>query len=268
MKNCLACGHAQDDGRFCGKCGAPIENAAQERAATTHSVSDEQPNSQYTQTAQRTTQSNEQIELIKKQSKLYVNYFVEQLKMPSANFNVEATWKNSIISMIIYVVLTALSVFTLIKQIFSRGFGFFESIGPSFIQVFFYMSLFISLLIAISIFAIFLTAKLFSESLSFTNVISKIGNYYTLPIAIMVLSILLGLLKSFSYSTTMIYIGFALAIGIIPIFVMIKLLSNKSKNIDSFYGFVFYLVVTCILSSIVFSFMIDSAIGEVFKFFK
>lgn len=50
-------------------------------------------------------------------------------------------------------------------------------------------------------------------------------------------------------------------------FVMIKLLSNKSKNIDSFYGFVFYLVVTVILSSIVFSFMINSAIGEMFKFF-
>lgn len=76
----------------------------------------------------------------------------------------------------------------------------------------------------------------YSESLSFTNVISKIGDYYTLTIAIMVLDILLGLLKSFSYSTTMIYIGFALTIGIIPMFVMIKLLSNKSKNIDSFYG--------------------------------
>ncbi|MEB2279978.1 hypothetical protein LAV73_08170 [Lysinibacillus xylanilyticus] len=34
MKNCLACGHEQDDGRFCGKCGAPMEDAAQERAAT------------------------------------------------------------------------------------------------------------------------------------------------------------------------------------------------------------------------------------------
>ncbi|GAB0169004.1 zinc ribbon domain-containing protein [Lysinibacillus sp. CTST325] len=262
MKNCLACGHAQDDGRFCGKCGAPIENAAQERAATTHSMSDEQPHSQYTQTAQSTTQSNEQIELIKKNSKLYFNYFFEQLKMPSANFNVEATWKNSLASMIIYVVLTALSVYVLTKNIFSGGFGIFQSLSPSFIQVFFYMSLFISLLIAISVLGIFLTSKLFSESQSFTNVIRKIGNYYTLPIAFAVLSILFGLFQSFKYSIMMIYGGVALVIGIIPIFVMIKLLSNKSKTIDSFYGFIFYLIVAGILSKIIFSFIIDSAIGQ------
>ncbi len=266
MKKCLACGHAQDEGRFCGKCGTPLENAAFEQAATINNVSDEQPQSQFTQTVQGNTQNSEQIELIKNQSKLYFNYFLEQLKMPSTNFNVEATWKNSLTNMIIYVVLTALSVFMLIKNFFSGGFGFFESVGPSFIQVIFYMSLFISLLIAISVSAIFLTSKLFSESLSFTNVINKIGNYYTLPIAITILSILLGLLKSFTYSIMMIYFGFALAIAIIPIFVMIKLLSNKSKNIDSFYGFIFYLVVTGILSAIIFSFIIDSSIGEYLDF--
>ncbi|MGE7911096.1 hypothetical protein [Lysinibacillus xylanilyticus] len=265
MKNCLACGHAQEEGRFCGKCGTPFENAALEQAATMNSIKDEQQ-SQYAKTVQGTTQNNEQIELIKKQSKLYFNYFLEQLKMPSANFNVDATWKNSITSMIIFVVLTALAVFALIKTFFSGGLGFFESFGPSFIQVFFYMSLFITLLIAISVFAIFLTSKLFSESLSLTNVISKIGGYYTLPIVIMVISILLGLLKSFTYSIIMIYIGVTLTIGFIPIFVMIKLLSNKSKTIDSFYGFIFYLIVTSVLSWIIFSFIIDSAIGEYLNF--
>ncbi|QQP13151.1 zinc ribbon domain-containing protein [Lysinibacillus agricola] len=266
MKNCLTCGHTQDDGKFCGKCGTPFENAALEQAATINSMSDEQPQSQYAQTDQGTTQSSEQMELIKKQSKLYFNYFLEQIKMPSTNFNVEAAWKNSVTSIILYVLLTALSVFVLIKKFLSGGFGFFESYGPSFIQVFFYMSLFISLLIAINVLAIFLTSKLFSENLSFTNVISKIGNYYTLPVAITVLSILLGLLGSYKYSIMMLYIGFVLVLGCIPIFVMIKLLSNKSKSIDSFYGFIFYLVVTGILSAIIFSFIIDSTIGNFLDF--
>lgn len=64
----------------------------------------------------------------------------------------------------------------------------------------------------------------------------------------------------------MLYIGFVLAIGIIPIFVMVKLLSNTSKIIDNFYSFIFYLVVTAILTSIIFSFIIDSTIGDYLSF--
>lgn len=268
MKNCLTCGHSQEEGKFCGKCGAPLESSVLEQAATINDMNDyqDQPQSQFAKTVQETSQSSDQIELIKKQSKLYINHFLEQLKNPSANLNVEAAWKNNIISMVIYVIITALSVFMLLKRFTSGGFGFFESYGPSIIQVIFYMSLFLTLLIAINVLAIFLTSKLFSENLSFRNIISKIGNYYALPIAITILSILLGLLKSYTYSIFMLYAGFTLAIVIIPIFVMINLLSNTSKIIDNFYSFIFYLVVTGVLSAIIFSFIIDSAIGDYLGF--
>ncbi|KUF35482.1 MULTISPECIES: zinc ribbon domain-containing protein [Lysinibacillus] len=268
MKNCLTCGHSQEDGKFCGKCGTPLESAALEQAATINNMTDyqNQPQPQAGQAAQETSHSSDQIELLKKQSKLYFNHFLEQLKKPSADFNVEIAWKNNLTSMIIYVLITALSVFLLIKSFTSRTFGLFESYGPSIIQVILYVSLFLILLMAINVLAIFLTSKLFSENLSFTNVISKIGSYYALPIAVTILSILFGLLKSYTYSMIMLYIGFVLAIGIIPIFVMVKLLSNTSKIIDNFYSFIFYLVVTAILTSIIFSFIIDSTIGDYLSF--
>lgn len=67
MKNCLTCGHSQEDGKFCGKCGTPLESAALEQAATINNMTDyqNQPQPQAGQAAQETSHSSDQIELLK-----------------------------------------------------------------------------------------------------------------------------------------------------------------------------------------------------------
>lgn len=258
MKKCLACGHEQEEGRFCGKCGEEIEKLVSDEVAATAS-------SNFEQQPQVTSQNSEQLEKIKEQSKMYFNYYMQQIKVPSTHFNTtELSFKNSIISIILYVILTTLSVYVLIKGFI--GGGLFESYGPSFFQIFLYMSVFFVLLITISLVAVFITTKLFSEDLTFKDVISKFGGYYMLPMMLSVIGIFLALFKSYSFATISIYVGLAIVTGVIPMYIMVKLLSSKSKGIDSFYAFIFYIIVTIILMVIVISFIIDSTIGEYLQY--
>ncbi|MEO4054055.1 zinc ribbon domain-containing protein [Solibacillus sp. CAU 1738] len=263
MKKCLKCSHEQEDGRFCGKCGAEIELSVQDEVAATANTNFKQ----IPQQPQVTQESSEQIEKIKEQSKMYFNYYMQQLKVPSTHFNAtELSLKNSAISIVLYVILTALSVYVLIKGLF--GGGFYDYYGPSFFKIFLYMSVFFILLITISLVAVFVTTKLFSEDITFKEVISKFGGYYMLPIMLSILGILLALFKSYSFASISIYIGLAIVIGVIPIYIMVKLLSSKSKGIDSFYAFIFYIIVTIVLMVIVASFIIDSTIGEYLEYLQ
>lgn len=263
MKICLTCGSKQEKGNFCEKCGGQMDNVELEQAATVADTLDQEESIKYESNNSSSLQNSEQLENIKKHSKMYATYFIEQLKTPTVHYQVNTAWKNSLANIVLYIILTAISVYFLIRSMVGGFFGGFDSYAaPSFIKIMFYFSIFIVLLISINMLAVFITSKLFSEEIGFAKVVHKIGNYYTLPIIFSVLGIVLVIIKSFTYSTLIINIGFIMAIFIIPFFVMVKLLSNKSKGIDSFYALLFYLVVTGVLSYIVFSFIIDSAIGN------
>ena len=247
MKTCSSCGHVQNDGNFCGKCGGKFEGAAELQTAT---LAEQQP----------VQQSSEQLDKLKEQSKMYVGYFTQQLKTPSG----QPDLKNSLINIGLYILLTVLAVYSLMNQMFSSSY-FFD--GPSFIQVFLYAAIFFIVLNGIGVTAVFLTSKFFSENLSFKEVINKFGGYYALPILLSVVGIVLAVLKSYTIAMISIYFGLIVAFGLIPIFVMIRQLSLKSKGIDSFYAYMFYLVLNVIFGVIIGLFIADSAIGEMISYF-
>lgn len=248
MKTCSTCGHVQNDGNFCGKCGGKLEGAADVQAATV------------TQEQQPVQQSSEQLEKLKEQSKMYFSYFMQQLKKPSG----QSDLKNSLISIGLYILLTVIAVYSLINRAFSNSY-YFE--GPSFMQIFFYAAIFFIVLNAIGVTAVFLTSRFFSENLSFKEVINRFGGYYALPIILSVVGILLAFLKSYSIAMISIYFGLIIAFGLIPVFVMIRQLSLKSKGVDSFYAYMFYLLLNVIFGVIIGLFIADSAIGEMLSYF-
>lgn len=249
MKTCSTCGHVQNDGNFCGKCGGKLEGAAEVQAAA---VSQEQ---------QPVQQNSEQLDKLKEQSKMYFGYFMQQLKTPTGKTDL----KNSLISIGLYILLTVIAVYSLINRLFSNSYSYYIE-SPSFIQIFFYAAIFFIILNAIGVTSVFLTSKFFSENLSFKEVINRFGGYYALPIVLSVVGIVLSFLKSYSIAMICIYFGLIIAFGLIPVFVMIRQLSLKSKGIDSFYAYMFYLVLNVIFGAIIGLLIADSAIGEMLDY--
>lgn len=244
---------SQDEGNFCGKCGAQFEVQGEDQIAVT------------TQEKEPAQQTNEQLEKIKEQSKIYFNYFVQQLKTPSGHLTEQNGIKNSVISIAIYVLITVLAVYTFLRRFL--GSSYFGYIGPSFFQTFLYVTIFFVLLIGISATAVYLTSKLFLENLKYTVIINRFGGFFAIPILLSLVGLLFALIKSIAVATLCIYTSILVAFGFIPIYVMIKQLSVKSKGIDSFYAYMFYLLVTLVLGGIIAFFITDSALGEMLSYF-
>ncbi|WHT48161.1 hypothetical protein QNH10_19395 [Sporosarcina thermotolerans] len=157
MKTCTVCGNAQSEGNFCGKCGGKLDGQAGGQTAAT------------TQSVQPVIEKSEQLEKVKEQSKMYLSYFAKQLKSPS----VQSDSRNSLISIGLYILLTVLAVYILLKGFLSNP--YISYIGPSFFQIFFYATIFFLILIGVNTTAVFLTSKFFSENLKFSEVLTKLG---------------------------------------------------------------------------------------------
>lgn len=263
MKSCPTCSHTQEDGNFCGKCGTPLSDHTEQTSVPETVATNQEAvysESHSTTSQPEPTQPNEQIEKLKTESKQFFSFLLQQLKSPSQHFNqVNSGIKNSLISISLYILLTAIAIFSIVRSLFGGGYGYF---GPSLVQVVFYLTLFSLLVLAVNLTAIFVTSKLFSESLTFGEVTRKVGGYYVLPIAFSLGSILLALIHSYTLSSIILYIGAILAFGTVPTFVMMKLLASKSKSVDGFYAFLFYIAFTAVIGFILGLLIMDSAIGE------
>lgn len=263
MKTCPTCKHTQEDGYFCGKCGTSLSDHTGQTTVTETAATQQQAvyrESDPIRPQAEPEQSNEQIEKLKNESKQFFSFLLQQLKSPSHHFDqVETSMKNSLISILLYILLTALAIFSIIRSLFGGGYEYF---GPSLVQVVFYLTLFSLLVLAVNLTAIFVTTKLFSENHSFGEVTRKVGGYYALPIACSLGSILLALIHSYTLSGIVLYIGAILAFGTVPTFVMMKLLARKSKSVDGFYAFLFYIGFTAVIGFILGLLIMDSAIGE------
>ena len=267
MKSCTVCNNTQASGNFCGKCGGPLESevAATNNPATPNSFT--QPthtNIQQPSSTEVTVQSNEQLDQLKEHSKAYFTYFVQQLKSPSTNAHEVSNQKNHLTSLIVYMVLTAISIYSLLNS--TIGASAFSIVTPSFFQILLYSIIFLAILIGVSLVSIYITSKLFSDTLTFKNILSKIGSYFALPITLSAVGILLSILGSNLIASFSVYIGICLAVGLTPLYVMIKQLQIKTKGIDGFYAFLFYLIVTAIIGAIIGVFIMDSTIGDMLDY--
>src|SRR5699024_6690988 len=171
MLKCSNCGHEQESGKFCGKCGQPLTqptNAGTEETAATAAVNTQQnhvqnaqpnPNTQQPQQPQQQAQQqqvNPTVEKMKATSRSYWAYFVRYIKQPSLAFQSGATeFTSAIISCVLYVVLLALSVYFLVRQ---NTYGMFDA---TFFMHFIGVVLFLVVIIALMSLYIFFTILYF-----------------------------------------------------------------------------------------------------------
>ncbi|NYF23579.1 YIP1 family protein [Sporosarcina sp. JAI121] len=257
--NCVNCGHSQQIGKFCGKCGtpfAPINNGTEmpEKAATAPNI---------THAQQASVEPNIHVEKIKGQTKIYGNYFMQHLKRPSHAFNrSHEGFQNGLISVILLGVFFALTV-----SAFSSG--LLSGNGSNFISVFSSTIFSIVIMMGLPIVSLFIINKLFGPQFSFKSIISIYGAHLSPLIIGAGAAFLLVLLKSFIVGNIILVVVLLFAIFILPLYVISALLTKKSTNtLDPLYGFTLYLVSFAILLIISITILADSALGEFIEMFE
>lgn len=253
---CTNCGHSQDEGKFCGKCGTKLEStplmenvAVNEQAATT--VSHEQPIQQTV-----TAEPNIHVEKIKDQSKMYGSYFTRQLKRPALSFNQLPTeFTNGIISIVLLVMLISISFVTFIKS-------FVGEYGPGFLSIFTNTFIFSIIAIGIVTLSLFMISRFFGPQLTFKSICSVYGGHLSPLLIASVVSILLMFLKSYTYGNILLSIVFLFAVFILPLYLISSLVTKQSSSIDPLYGFMLYIAAFSILFFIFVTILADSSLGE------
>lgn len=299
MKKCNHCGFEQEDGKFCGKCGSPLEDKATAQSSesdksekadginqsVSQQASDEEnqgsqsPSSEQDEiaatTAQRETTvqnssstasqnaqaENDMVEKMKETSKEFWSYFTYYLKQPSHIFAERGNeFTNGIINIVAMLFLFSLSTYFLFRNFMSATMGSFSPSVP-FFPIFGNTLFFTAIFILLVIGILFGINKLFGSEYSFKEIISIYGGHLSLTTIVVAAAFILLLVKANLIGMILIAIVFGLAITTTPLYLISSLLTRKSKSLDPFYGYLIYTVAVAVGFIILFTILADSAVG-------
>ena len=259
---CVNCGHEQESGKFCGKCGNasgvtsnPTVEAGQ--TATVDSVP-QQPTPP--------AQPNEHIERVKKTSEVYISYAKEFIRQPSRIFQVtDQQYLNSIITISIILLLASYTVFLAVKTFHKNTIGvaggLLDLVGGDLLSVFlpkveFFpifskAFMFFLMLLAISVAISFAVTKLSKQQLNFKQLISIYGTLLLPVIGIVLLAFLSVLINKLIFGLALLAIGFAVAVYVFPLRVVFTHFGGESKLDASHKGMIYFVGFTFICYVIV-----------------
>jgi hypothetical protein len=276
---CVNCSHEQASGKFCGKCGTPLQvaetpvleeipvsNPVNETVATVESASVAQPS--------QPTKPNEQVELVKETSKKYIEYVKEFAVKPSRIFtNPESQFTNALITLAILLLLASYTIFSAIKSVYNStmaGFGndfadLFESQTPKlpFFSIFGNTFMIFLSLVALSVVVTLVVLKISKQPVNFKSLVSIYGTHLIPVIGIVVLSFLLVLINNLVFGMGLFFLGIAMTVFLYPVRIVTHNFIEELKVDVSHRGLMYfggfsialYVVVTQYLISKVGSFM-------------
>ncbi|WP_368652767.1 hypothetical protein AB4Y30_13640 [Ornithinibacillus sp. 4-3] len=282
---CPACGHEQETGKFCGKCGTALtENQANQSSSGISNeekvqdsiienqdsvdmsrenvaIKQEEPAKEKT-VDEQLAQSNVNMEVIKEKTMNYWNYVVDYAKQPSKVFNYKQhELLSAIITILIFTFFISLTVFSYLK-FFSAEVFYLSSEGIKFFPVIFYTGLFILLTMGIATLCLFLVIKLFGPDYVYPKIITIYGTKLIPMIAITLVALFLTVVRLFTAGNMMLTIIFIFAILAIPLYILGKALQEKTKVLDSFYASVVYVVGFILIYSLFLYVISDTVLGE------
>lgn len=274
--NCSNCGHFNDGGKFCVKCGHKLQEEA--AVSQTAAASEYQPQPQ-PQTAYAPQQPNQRVQQAKKMSKSFFGYFVEGIKNPTAT--AQAAGEGQFINALITVILYALSIpimlyvgwkLLLIQFVrsmfklpvisaemdpsdieeFNMGVNFIKAtdinsiIHFNFTDFVFKQGIFIFIGLAVIIGATYIVAKFGKVDVSFKEFFSRFGTFLIIPTALLLIGLVLAFLhvEFFSY-----FMNFGLlSIFLVVPFTIASFKPSETNGLDRIYStLIVYVVITIVL---------------------
>ncbi|KIL45574.1 hypothetical protein KP77_28660 [Jeotgalibacillus alimentarius] len=264
---CSTCGHTQVSGNFCGKCGADLRHQSSE--ATTDVQKETATAYEHPAAAASVAPPNEYLDKAKKTSKGYFTYIKNFVKYPSGIFkSAAAEFTNGLISLILFTVLFSFTIYFFVQSIARSMFGgmgdlfMSEYAGPSFFTIFSQSFLYTVIYIALIAASIFVITKLFRTDHSFKEIVSTYGVHMIPSLILIVLSMVLIIMDAYTYGVFFIALSVLFATIFVPIYMVSSMLTRNAKSIDPFYGYISYLVLFAIITSVYTGLLADSAMGN------
>ncbi len=264
---CEKCGFEQEAGKFCGKCGEPLDASRTEQTNETNTVeqstaSIEEVSSTVEQTPN--TGQNDTLEKVKETATAYGTYFLHYLKQPSLVFSKGKTeFKNGIINNVLLVILLSLTIYFIGKDMFYY-FSYSESV---FLPVFGKSLIFLVALLAIIMGLIFITIKFFGKEHHFKEIVGIYGVHMIPVNIVIVVTLILSLLSAYGSSVFLLSLTMTLITVIMPLHIVSKQLTKDTAKVDPLYGYLLYLVFFGVVVFIFSTILIDTGFGEIIRVF-
>ena len=272
---CEHCNHEQASGKFCGKCGTPLQEVETgevkevtgdqsevEVAATVESLQPSVPTPN-----PAPAQPNEHVERVKDTSKRYIEYVKEFAVNPSRIFNAsENQFTNAIITMAIILILASYTIFLAIKSFYTMATesfagnmlgddigGFLESqvpklsLFPTYGNVLMTLLFVLGLSVAISL----VVLKIAKQPLNFKRFISIYGTFLIPVVGVIVLSFLFVLINKVVLGLALLILGFSLAVYLYPLRIVLHQFGGVSKIDVTHRGLIYFAGYSVILYIIV-----------------
>ncbi len=241
---CIHCGHKQELGNFCGKCGAA--------RSEDNNVTTEPPFP-----SRHVHKPNPTIQSIKDQTKKYWQYFNVHLKAPVQLYEkYEQEFVNGVMSIILFSILIALSFFSLIRNAMNT------TVVESFYSTFSGIFIFSCLSVGLVLVTLTLINHFFGPQYTFKSIVSLFGGHLPITILLLLLSVIFILLKSLIIGFVLLFIAFSYTIFLLPLYLISALLTKQSSGGDPFFGFILYVLTVSILFSLFMTLLADTTIGH------
>jgi len=258
MQKCLNCSHEQEMGKFCAKCGSPIqsvENTSTDAKSTLgyDDNSEVAATEAYTQHEQL-NKPNQNVEQVKQTAKNYMNSFIDLIKNPTSASSKDTLFANGIISFVLLSLLLGLATTEIINKFFASILGLFGSFinytdeRVLSLKYLFLFSIVFALLSLVTILTVFFANKLFVQARSFKSVFVNITNFYPLVIIVTLLTYLIALLDLPKVAVFLLVLALTIVLTLAPLFVMSRDMENKTTKFDKFYIYILVSLAITIIS--------------------
>lgn len=240
MLKCTNCLNEQDSGKFCGKCGTSLMESGipQPTAFTEAAAASPAGGAQPVNTNEHVTKAKENV------SK-YWSYALQVLKKPSVAFDTkDSQYVNGIITMALFVIAFALSIYFLANKLYKAvvgGFGSLFSEGGlgaeslPFFSITSSLFMFAVFFILGSFISVFLVSKFMTEGFTLKELLSQFGSILIPFTALNVVAIIFGLMGSIQLTLTLTGVSLFYTIAILPSIIVYDRAMKSEKSLNKLY---------------------------------
>ncbi|GAA0435028.1 zinc ribbon domain-containing protein [Lentibacillus halophilus] len=227
MLTCPQCGHEQESGKFCGVCGTPFETTAGEPQQAATNAAGAAGGNAASQTA--TDHLNQ-----------YGHYCLALLKNPGAAFQkTEDAFVHGLMSLVLYAITFALSIYTLMNTLAQQSFGNL-AVGDDVSLPFFLINsrlvLFTAVFIAVSFVGLLVMSKADQNQDTAKRLTTHYGGLSVPFSAVNVLAILTGLMTSIKLTIVLYVVSLLSFLLFIPSLVVYEKATQVNRNGKTIYA--------------------------------
>ncbi|MEK5039844.1 hypothetical protein [Sporosarcina sp. FSL K6-3457] len=242
---CIQCGYHQSEGKFCAKCGTALGNDLNGIVEAIVVTS-------------RRRQSNDYVGQMIALFKRYGHYCLKYLKRPSEVFKEgEKEFTNGTVTIGLLAVLVGLTIFTFMQDVESTTLSVIASVIA-----------YVLMSTVMVLGSLYVTTMFLGPEQSVKKLIGIYGTYLIPVACIVFIAFIFQLINVNTLGNLLLLFALLFVLSIIPLYIVIKLLTQDVSVLDPLYSVVVYMVVFSILSYICLAIFGDFIMGDMLNWLR